>query len=102
MRLAEGQTALVTGASRGLGVEIARHLAEWPAYAIWNAAQLAYQQLEWFPTYAQMLKLVYQAKEPPDPDGQKHESGEDGVARREGADATRILARRRNRDGQKD
>jgi short-subunit dehydrogenase len=28
MRLAEGQTALVTGASRGLGVEIARRLAQ--------------------------------------------------------------------------
>jgi len=27
MKLAEGQTALVTGASRGLGVEIARRLA---------------------------------------------------------------------------
>ena len=27
MKLAEGQTALVTGASRGLGVEIARSLA---------------------------------------------------------------------------
>jgi hypothetical protein len=45
--------------------EMARHLAEWPAYAIWNAAQLAYQQLEWFPTYAQMLKLVDQARERP-------------------------------------
>jgi len=28
MQLAEGQTALVTGASRGLGIEIARHLAK--------------------------------------------------------------------------